>query len=51
MSTSKGKTVVRGGFGVLYSPQMPGMVRQSVAHPDHPVPRELELWMKRATWA
>ena len=28
-----GKTVLRGGFGVLYSPQMPGMVRQSVANP------------------
>jgi hypothetical protein len=24
----RGKTVVRGGFGVLYSPQMPGMVRR-----------------------
>ena len=32
----KGKTVVRGGFGVLYSPQMPGMVRQAVAHPIIP---------------
>jgi hypothetical protein len=29
----RGKTVMRGGFGVLYSPQMPGMVRQAVAHP------------------
>ena len=28
-----GKTVVRGGFGALFSPQMPGMVRQAVAHP------------------
>ena len=28
-----GKTVVRGGFGVLYSPQMPAVVRQSVANP------------------
>ena len=33
---SEGKTVVRGGFGVLYSPQMPGMVRQAVAHPVIP---------------
>ncbi|HJZ97943.1 MAG TPA: TonB-dependent receptor [Candidatus Solibacter sp.] len=31
-----GKTVVRGGFGVLYSPQMPGMVRQAVANPVVP---------------
>jgi hypothetical protein len=31
-----GKTVVRGGFGTLYSPQMPGMVRQAVAHPIIP---------------
>jgi outer membrane receptor protein involved in Fe transport len=27
------KTVLRGGFGVLFSPQMPGVVRQAVAHP------------------
>jgi len=32
----RGKTVMRGGFGVLYSPQMPGMVRQAVAHPIIP---------------
>jgi outer membrane receptor protein involved in Fe transport len=31
-----GKTVVRGGFGVLYSPQMPAVVRQSVANPQVP---------------
>jgi outer membrane receptor protein involved in Fe transport len=30
---ARGKTVVRGGFGVLYSPQMPAVVRQSVANP------------------
>ena len=29
----KGKTVVRGGFGILFSPQMPGVVRQAVANP------------------
>jgi len=33
---SKSNTVIRGGFGVLYSPQMPGMVRQAVAHPVIP---------------
>jgi hypothetical protein len=27
------KTVVRGGFGVLFSPNMPGVLRQAVAHP------------------
>ncbi|MGH9627525.1 MAG: TonB-dependent receptor domain-containing protein, partial [Bryobacteraceae bacterium] len=32
----QGKTVVRGGFGVLFSPQMPGVVRQAVAHPVVP---------------
>lgn len=32
----KGKTVVRGGFGVLFSPQMPGVVRQGVANPVVP---------------
>jgi len=32
----KSNTVIRGGFGVLYSPQMPGMVRQAVAHPVIP---------------
>jgi outer membrane receptor protein involved in Fe transport len=31
-----GKTVVRGGFGVLFSPQMPAVVRQSVANPNIP---------------
>jgi hypothetical protein len=30
------KTVFRGGFGVLFSPQMPAVVRQSVAHPVVP---------------
>jgi hypothetical protein len=38
---SKGNTVIRGGFGVLYSPQMPGVVRQAGAS-GNPVPRELE---------
>ena len=33
---NRGRTVVRGGFGVLFSPQMPGMVRQAVAHPVIP---------------
>nr|MDQ3349255.1 TonB-dependent receptor [Acidobacteriota bacterium] len=28
-----GSSVVRGGFGVFYSPHMPGMVRQGVADP------------------
>lgn len=32
----KGKTMFRGGFGVLFSPQMPGVVRQAVAHPVVP---------------
>src|SRR5262249_39542798 len=32
----KGKTVVRGGAGVLFSPQMPGAMRQAVAHPVVP---------------
>lgn len=32
----KGKTVVRGGFGVLFSSQMPGVVRQAVANPIVP---------------
>ncbi len=30
------KTVFRGGFGVLFSPQMPGAMRQAVAHPIVP---------------
>jgi len=30
------KTVVRGGIGVLYSPQMPAVVRQGAAHPTVP---------------
>ena len=30
------KTVIRGGFGILFSPQMPGVVRQAVAHPTVP---------------
>lgn len=32
----RGRTVVRGGFGILFSPLMPGMVRQAVAHPVVP---------------
>ena len=32
----KAKTVFRGGFGVLFSPQMPGAMRQAVAHPIVP---------------
>ncbi len=32
----KSKTVVRGGFGILFSPQMPGVVRQAVANPIVP---------------
>lgn len=39
---NEGKTVVRGGFGVLFSPQMPGVVRQAVAHPVVPF---------RVTWS
>jgi hypothetical protein len=30
------KTVFRGGFAVLFSPQMPGAMRQAVAHPVVP---------------
>jgi len=30
------KTVIRGGFGALFSPQMPGAMRQAVAHPVVP---------------
>ena len=30
------KTVVRGGFGILFSPQMPGAMRQGVANPIVP---------------
>lgn len=30
------KTVIRGGYGILFSPQMPGVVRQGVAHPVVP---------------
>lgn len=30
------KTVIRGGFGVLFNPLMPGMVRQAVASPVVP---------------
>ncbi|MDX1979199.1 MAG: TonB-dependent receptor [Bryobacteraceae bacterium] len=33
---AKGKTVFRGGFGALFSPQMPGAMRQAVAHPVVP---------------
>ena len=32
----RSSTVIRGGFGILFSPQMPGVVRQSVAHPTVP---------------
>ncbi len=32
----KGKTVVRGGFGVLFAAQVPALLRQSVAHPVLP---------------
>ena len=32
----KGKTVVRGGFGVLFAAQVPALLRQSVAHPVVP---------------
>jgi hypothetical protein len=32
----KSKTVFRGGAGVLFSPQMPGAMRQAVAHPIVP---------------
>jgi|GEM_PF-316320 len=32
----KGKTVVRGGFGVLFAGQVPALLRQSVAHPVVP---------------
>ncbi|MGH9661717.1 MAG: TonB-dependent receptor, partial [Bryobacteraceae bacterium] len=32
----RAKTVVRGGFGLLFSPQMPGAMRQAVAHPVVP---------------
>src|SRR5262249_3070022 len=32
----KGKTVVRGGFSVLFAAQVPALLRQSVAHPVVP---------------
>ncbi|MBM3736250.1 MAG: TonB-dependent receptor [Acidobacteria bacterium] len=32
----RAKTVIRGGAGVLFSPQMPGAMRQAVAHPVVP---------------
>src|SRR2546422_2856716 len=32
----KGDTVIRGGSGVLFSPQLPAAVRQSAAHPQVP---------------
>jgi len=32
----KSKTVIRGGVGILFSPQMPGAMRQAVAHPVVP---------------
>jgi len=32
----KGKTVVRGGFGVLFAAHVPALLRQSVAHPVVP---------------
>ncbi|HJZ99984.1 MAG TPA: TonB-dependent receptor [Candidatus Solibacter sp.] len=31
--TDRHNMAIRGGFGVLYSPQMPAVVRQAVAHP------------------
>lgn len=37
-----GKTVFRGGFGALFSSQMPGVVRQGAAHPTVPF---------RVTWS
>jgi hypothetical protein len=33
---SKGTTILRGGSGVLFSPQLPAAVRQSAAHPEVP---------------
>ena len=32
----KAKTVIRGGAGIMFSPQMPGAMRQAVAHPIVP---------------
>ncbi len=32
----KGKTVVRGGFGILFAAHVPALLRQSVAHPVVP---------------
>ena len=32
----KGSTIIRGGFGIMFSPQMPGVVRQAVANPIVP---------------
>jgi hypothetical protein len=32
----KGRTVVRGGFGILFAAQVPALLRQSVAHPVVP---------------
>jgi hypothetical protein len=39
---AQGKTVVRGGFGTLFSSQIPAVVRQAVAHPIVPF---------RVTWS
>ncbi len=32
----RGRMVVRGGYGVLFSSNMPGLLRQSVSHPEIP---------------
>ena len=32
----QGKTVIRGGFGILFAAQVPALLRQSVAHPIVP---------------
>jgi hypothetical protein len=33
---AKGKMVFRGGFGIMYAPQVPALLRQSVGHPVVP---------------
>jgi hypothetical protein len=32
----QGKTAIRGGFGIMYAPQVPALLRQSVGHPVVP---------------
>ena len=32
----QGKTVLRGGYGIMYAPQVPALLRQSVGHPIVP---------------